>query len=154
MPLSLDLKQNFATPTTVEYSVNSNMFESMENSLVKGGKLTVGVTAHQAPEGIRLAFSITGKAVVECDRCLEDMEVDINTREEVCVQNADHYEDAADVVYVDESLTQLDLWPMVYDFIVLAIPISHHHPEGQCNKDMSDKLSQYMVQQPDEDKDE
>ena len=150
MPLTLDLKQDYSEPVTAEYAVDSAMFEAMEKSLVKGGNLTARVTTQRTPEGLQLTVCTRGKVVVECDRCLDDMEVDIDTRDTVSVQSGDRYEDAADIIYVDKSHEVLDLWPMVYDFIVLALPISHVHPEGQCNKDMTERLNLYMVRQADE----
>lgn len=145
MSVILDLKQNFTQPLTAEYSITDDMLTSVENTLVKGGQLTASVTAQQAPEGLRLTIHTAGKAVVECDRCLDDMEVDIDTTNSLSVQTADRFEDADDIIYVEKSQKELDLWPMVYDFIVLALPVTHVHPEGQCNKEMAEKLSQYIV---------
>ena len=145
MSVILDLKQNFAQPLTAEYSITDEMLASVENTLVKGGQLIASVTAQQAPEGLRLNIHTAGKAVVECDRCLDDMEVDIDTTNSLSVQTADRFEDADDIVYVEMGQKELDLWPMIYDFIVLALPVTHVHPEGQCNKEMAEKLSQYIV---------
>ncbi|MBP5360569.1 MAG: DUF177 domain-containing protein [Bacteroidaceae bacterium] len=151
MPITLDLRQNFAEPLTAEYAITDEMLASVENTLVKGGQLTASVTALKAPEGLRLTVRTAGKAVVECDRCLDDMEVDIDTVNTLTVQTADRFEDADDIIYVEKTQKELDLWPMVYDFIALALPVSHVHPEGQCNKEMAERLSRYMVQQPDDD---
>ena len=145
MSVILDLKQNFALPLTAEYAITNEMLAGVENSLVKGGQLKATVTAQQSHEGLTLTICTRGKVVVECDRCLDDMEVDIDTRDTVSVQSGDRHEDAADIIYVDKSQKTLDLWPVVYDFIVLALPMSRVHPEGLCNKEMTEKLSQYMV---------
>ena len=68
-------------------------------------------------------------------------------KKDACTHEAGSYEDADDVIYVEQGRKELDLWPFVYDFIALAIPLTHSHPEGQCNPEMESRLSQYMVQQ-------
>ncbi len=150
MSIILDLRQNFQQPLTEEYPVNSKMLAAVENSLVKGGNLTATVTAQQAPKGLGLTIHTCGKAVVECDRCLDDMELDIDTCNELAVIFADHYEDDADVIYVEQSQKGLDLWPLIYDSIALAIPLTHSHPEGQCNPEMVEKLNRILVRQEEE----
>ena len=73
--------------------------------------------------------------------------MDIDTSNDLTVLSADRYEDADDVIYVEQDRKELDLWPFIYDFIALAIPLTHSHTEGQCNPDMEARLSQYMVTQ-------
>ncbi|MBR4782456.1 MAG: DUF177 domain-containing protein [Bacteroidaceae bacterium] len=145
MSIVLDLRQDFKQAVETEYSVDDKMLRTIEKSLVKGGQFTVRIKAQQAAKGLSLDINISGNAIVECDRCLDDMETPVNTSKTLAVQFADRYEDADEVVYVPEEQTELDLWPMVYDFIALAIPLTHVHPEGQCNKEMAERLSQYMV---------
>jgi len=147
MPIILDLRQNFSQPLTAEYAIDSKMLTSVENSLLKGGNLTATITARLASKGLALTIQTSGKGIVECDRCLEDMEVDIDTCNDLTVLSADRYEDADDVIYVEQDRKELDLWPFIYDFIALAIPLTHSHTEGQCNPDMEARLSQYMVTQ-------
>ena len=145
MSIVLDLRQDFKQAVETEYSVDDKMLRTIEKSLVKGGQFTVRIKAQQAAKGLSLDINISGNAIVECDRCLDDMETPVNTSKTLAVQFADRYEDADEVVYVPEEQTDLDLWPMVYDFIALSIPLTHVHPEGQCNKEMAERLSQYMV---------
>lgn len=145
MSISLDLSASYKQPQTHEYAISNSMFETVENTMVKGGNLTATVTATASPTGLDLDFNIKGDAIVECDRCLDDMTVDIDKNEKLKIQFADHYEDNADVVMVEKNQKELDLWPFIYDFIVLALPIVHVHPEGQCNVEMLRELDKYMV---------
>ena len=145
MSVILNLRQDFSQPQKAEYAINNEMLAAVENSLVKGGELTATITAQQAAKGLKLTIEVKGKATVECDRCLDDMEVDICSCNELTLLYADHYEDAVDVIYVEQSQKEIDMWPQVYDFIALAVPLQHSHAEGQCNPDMAEKLSQYMV---------
>jgi len=149
MPICIDLRTKRSQAETLVCPISNEMFESVENSLVKGGQFDVKVTITSDPVGLNLAFDIVGKAIVECDRCLDDMEVDIDCEENLKVQFSDHYEDAEDVIYVEEKQTELDIWPFIYDYITLAVPMVHTHADGDCNEEMLKTLSQYMVAAPD-----
>ncbi len=146
MSIYLDLRTNCASAQTLDYTIDSGMFQSVDNSMVKGGDCAVKVTAVRNSAGYNITFDIKGTVIVECDRCLDDMEVSIDKTETLKIQFADHDEDAGDTVMVSDDVAKISLWPFIYDFIVLAIPITHCHPEGQCNKEMLDTLGKYMVQ--------
>ena len=145
MSIYLDLRASYTQPQTNEYAINSKMFEEVENSIVKGGNMLVRVTVSPCSLGLDLKFKITGKAIVECDHCLDDMFIDIDTDEALKILFADRNEDAGDTVLVTQDTTQVDLWPFIYDFITLAIPLTHVHGEGLCNKEMLENLQKYMV---------
>lgn len=145
MPVTIDLTAKRREAETIACRIGNADFEAVENTLVKGGDLQVTVTVTSDPVGLNIAFDIAGTAIVECDRCLDDMEVAVNCQENLKVQFSDHYEDADDIIYVEDKQTDLDLWPFIYDYIVLALPLTHAHAEGQCNPDMMDTLNRYMV---------
>ena len=145
MSIYLDLRASYTQPQTNEYAISSNLFEEVENSIVKGGDLTASVTVSSCSLGLDLKFKIKGKAIVECDYCLDDMTIDIDNDEKLKIQFADRNEDTGDTVYITQDTTKIDLWPFIYDFITLAVPLTHVHQEGQCNKEMLEKLSKYMT---------
>lgn len=150
MSISLDLRASYKETEEFKYSINKEMFESVENSLIKDGQLAATIRVGQDAVGLSLNISITGTAKVECDRCLDDMQIDIDCNENLKIQFADRFEDSDDIIYVPQSQTEIDLWPFVYDFIALDIPLVHVHPDGQCNQEMLNRLSQYMVTQQDD----
>ena len=145
MSICLDLRASYKQPSEQTYTIDGKMFESMEKSIVKGGDFSVTVRVAAGPAGLNVGIKIKGTAVVECDRCLDDMELSIDCNKHLDIEFADHSEDTGDIVYVTQNQTQLDLWPIVYDYITLEVPINHTHAEGQCNKEMIDALKKYMV---------
>ena len=56
--------------------------------------------------------------------------------------------------YTPENEGVLNIAWHLYEFIVLAIPIMHTHPDGECNEAMMDKYNQYVVRHIDEDQDD
>ncbi len=70
--------------------------------------------------------SIEGSVTVACDRCLEDLDIPVETS----------FEES----YVPEG-DELDLSQDVYDFICIALPLQRVHPEGECNQETVKFLS-------------
>ena len=145
MSIYLDLRAAYAPAQTFEYAIDDSMFQAVDNSMAKGGKCVAAVTVTRNADGLDLTFNIRGTATVECDYCLENMDIDINKTETLKIQFADYNEDAEDIVYITRDTAKIDLWPFIYDFIALEIPLTHTHPRGQCSKEMLDTLGKYMV---------
>ena len=144
--LKLDLNGLNDGLTSLSFDLDDSFFDAVEAPEVSKGKVHVDIDIVRTDgDFFSLAFRGNGMVIVPCDRCLEDMEVDIDTCNDLTVLSADRYEDADDVIYVEQDRKELDLWPFIYDFIALAIPLTHSHTEGQCNPDMEARLSQYMV---------
>ena len=54
----------------------------------------------------------------------------------------DEPSDDDEVITVDESKPVLDTAWLIYESIVLAVPIRHVHQPGDCNVSMSEKLEE------------
>lgn len=145
MSLTLDLRAKYNTPDTIEYHVTDSDFEAVENSLANGGDLMAKVVVSSCSVGLDVKIAISGIVRVECDRCLEDMNINVNVEENLKIQFTNDGEDSEDVICVADSQKELDLWPTIYDYIVLSIPLTHTHAEGECDKDMTDTLKKYLV---------
>lgn len=145
MSICLDLRASYTEPKSYEHAIDSSMFQNIDNPIVKGGQLVAKYTATKVPVGLELNFYIKGVAIVECDYCLDDMQIDIDLNESLKIEFSDHDEDDDDIVYVSKDKTEIDLWPFIYDFIALAIPLTHTHKEGECNQEMLNTLKRYMV---------
>ena len=88
----------------------------------------VDVQAQVADHGITVDVKckIEGTVVVPCDRCLDDLELEVAT----------DFEES----YTPES-DELDLSQDVYDYVCTALPLQRVHPEGQCNPETIKFLS-------------
>jgi uncharacterized metal-binding protein YceD (DUF177 family) len=51
--------------------------------------------------------------------------------------------DEGDKLVITEDCNEIDLTWYLYEFVALEIPITHAHPEGECNSEMEQLLQQY-----------
>ena len=109
-----------------EWKAGREFFESFGNSEILDADISVaasilnkGLTAHAVCE-------IGGSVTVACDRCLEDLVLEVET--------------SFDEDYTPEG-AELDLSQDIYDYICISLPLQRVHPEGECNSETTKYLS-------------
>lgn len=138
----------------VEYHLTNSFFEAIGEDAIQKGDLMATVTVEKGISQTELNFAITGKVVVLCDRCLDEMDQPISAKGHLIVKMGKEFQDDGDdVVIIPEEQGVINVAWFLYEFINLAIPIKHVHPFGLCNKEAADKLSEILVTDMDEESD-
>ena len=141
--LKIDLKGMKTDEMSREIDLNDDFFETLDGSQLEHGALHVSVSIRKATGFYELQFHTEGTVIVSCDLCLDDMEQPIVTDNRLIVKlGAETNTEDDDVVTVDENEGILDTSWLIYEFIVLAIPIKHVHAPGKCNSVMTQKLEE------------
>lgn len=145
MSFVFDLRAKHKDEESINYKIDDSFFTSIDNSLIKGGFFDASVKINMRCDGFDINLTIKGNAVIECNRCLEDMEQVIDANDTLKVRIGKEYEETDQYLFIPEDETEFDLRPFIYDTIVLNIPIVHVHPEGECNEEMTKKLNEHLV---------
>ncbi|MBO4722424.1 MAG: DUF177 domain-containing protein [Muribaculaceae bacterium] len=142
-------KQNF------NYHVDGKFFNEIEASEVRSGSVDVALNVTHRQEGIyELDFVCNGIIIIPCDRCLDDMEHQVETSYHLTVKLGDEYDESVDnVLVIPSSWRTLDLSPIVRDTVLLTIPMMHAHSPGDCNQEMLGRLSEHTTQSFESDED-
>lgn len=118
----------------------------MENTDIHGADLGVDLTVVYNGEFYDLDFVIAGEVVLLCDRCLDDLHQPIEATYHIVVKYGDDYcDDNDEVLEIPSTDAYLNVAYMIYDTVVLAIPIKHVHPLGKCNRQMSAMLKKHRA---------
>ena len=124
-----------------EYKLDNEFFVNIDAPEVQRGKVDVNLSVKRTPTVFELKFHLSGVIYIPCDRCLDDMEHEINTDEELFVKLGAEYNEESDVMLtIPEDEGELNIAWFLYEFIALTIPLKHVHPYGKCNKEMSARL--------------
>lgn len=143
-----------------EYELTNEFFKLIndEDSDVKRGTLKLKLDVNRTSSMFELNFSINGYALVACDRCLDDVQMDVGTQNKLVVKFGEKYSEESDeIVVVPELEGNINIAWFIYEFILLSLPIKHVHPYGQCNKTVVAKLKKhktYLKEDMDDDLDE
>ncbi len=133
----------------MQYHLDKHFFANMESQDVRDADIDVSLTLTHRNDLYDLTFTLTGKVIVLCDRCLDEMEIPISTDYHVVVRFGETYNDTSDeVLEIPESENYLNVAYMLNDTVALAIPIKHVHPLGKCNRTMSALLKKHRGGRP------
>lgn len=130
----------------VEFHLGKEFFVNMESADVHDADLAVDLAVVHRNDAYDMTFHITGTVTLICDRCLDSLEMPMDTLYHVTVEYGDDYNDESDdVLVIPESDNSLNVAYMIYDTVALAIPIKHVHPLGKCNRAMSAILKKHTT---------
>jgi uncharacterized metal-binding protein YceD (DUF177 family) len=135
-----------------EYKLTNDFFAKIDSPEVQKGKVTVVLNVKKLGESFELNFDINGVVQVSCDRCLDDMDQPVSTKEKIFVKFGKEFaEENDDIVIVPEDEGEINIAWFMFEFIALTIPMKHVHPFGKCNKEMTSKLKKVSIYEKDAD---
>ena len=134
-----------------DYQINGRFFEHFDGSLVDEGDVNVLVVLEKRSVFMKLHLKIKGEVELVCDRCLENYRQKIKNNAEIFVKFGvvEEFDEDENVIWLLPEEQRLNLAQLIYEYVVLSIPLRHVHPknkngERECNKEMIDKLKDYI----------
>ena len=146
----VELKNMLEDVRRYEYVLDNDFFVSIDAPEIQKGKLHVDLTVKKSMGVFVLTFHTEGSVVVPCDRCLDDMDILVNTDDELKVKLGAAFSDEDDIVVVPEEDGYINVAWFMYEFIALSLPMKHVHAPGKCNKAMMGALSKHLRSSADE----
>ena len=140
----IDLK-NMRTDVAEYQFALDEAFEAVEGTLVRSGKADADLKIRESGGAYVFAFHIKGTVHVPCDRCLDDMDVEIETERMLTVKLGEEYADEGDMMILPYEDAILNVAWIIYEFIVLEVPLTHVHEPGHCNVEMMEALAAHLV---------
>ena len=101
--LKIDLKSLVSEETSLAFDLNDTYFEALDGAEVKRGSLHVSVSIRKATGFFELLFHTEGTVIVQCDRCLDDMEQPVETDNRLIVKLGSEYSEEDDIIVVPED---------------------------------------------------
>ncbi len=147
----VDLLRPLSVGERFGYDIDKAFFERIDG-MIDDGCLTTEVEFLGCSAGV-FKFSVhsEGTVKVPCDRCMSDVELRIDTTDELCAKLGAEYSDEGDCVVVPENEGELDLSLLIYEFIVLSMPIRCVHEPGMCDDTVMELLSEHQVARSNQD---
>jgi len=92
---------------------------------------------------MELDFQIDGQIETSCDRCAEDLTLDFSTSNHLIIKFAEESDFTDDeVVFLSDKEYKIDLSQFIYEFVLMGIPAKRIHPEGECNSEVEEYLTE------------
>lgn len=136
-----------------DFHLDKQFFKNMENPDIRDANVNVDLCVKHRGDIYEMHMHLVGVLVLLCDRCLDELPIDIDTCYDINIEYGDDYNDDSDtLLIIPESDNYLNVAYMIYDTAALAIPPRHVHPMGKCNRAMSALLKKHNARH-DEDAD-
>ena len=140
-----------------DFTIDKKFFEAFESDLIEDGTVDVRVTLDKQSALMVLWFKISGTLSVTCDRCLEPYSQKVKSENRIFVKFGDEdFSEGDDVIWLSVNDYQVNVAQLIYEFIVLSLPLHRVHPDDEdgnstCNPDMLERLSAMQAIISDED---
>ena len=149
----LDIKTLPIGKSTLEYRLNDDYFEKSDYHSDVSGDILVEIEVDKQTSVVKLSVSIQGTVYVPCDRCLKNMSLDISSEQTINMKLESNgnllNSDELDIEYHEGVI---DIEPLLNEEILLSIPIRKVHPDGKCDKEMSEIFEKYSKNREPNDK--
>ena len=126
------------------YKIDNQFFADIDAPQIQKGELEVQLTVQKSIGVFVLNFHTEGVVYVPCDRCLDDVEIPIDTDNSLKVKLGEEESEDAEFITVSELDGFINIAWYIYEFIALSLPIKHIHAPGECNEAMLGALNKYL----------
>lgn len=128
------------------FQAGNDLFEVFENQIVKEGNLDVAVVLDKGGHMMTLNFQITGVVKLTCDRSLNTFDEPVNISKKVIYKFAEKDEELSDeIITIGHNTNRLMLEQVVFDFVVLSLPLKKIHPDLRDSELPTSADGQYFV---------
>lgn len=137
---------------TFDFTIGDEFFQRYGTEILTGGDFEAKVVLDKHETFIDADFSITGKAKLVCDRCLEPFEEPIKVHRKVMFKYGDEPAELSDeIVIIARDEAQLELGQFIYEFISLEIPMKKVHPRFRDEEESDEEGKIVYKSTPDDD---
>ena len=126
------------------YDIDNQFFADIDAPQIQKGKLKVQLTVKKSIGVFVLDFHTEGVVSVPCDRCLDDMDIPVETDNSLKVKLGEEESESDEFITVSEMDGFVNVAWFIYEFIALSLPMKHVHAPGECNESMIGALKQYL----------
>ena len=148
--LLIDMKALVEGESAVAGSLGDGFFSSVEGSEITQGDVHVEVSIRKTPHFSEVVIHAQGEVTLPCDRCLDPMQVSVETEQKLIVKFGDEASEDDEMIVLAESEPTLDVAWLVYESIVLNLPVKHVHAPGKCNPAMINVLNEHSATRSDD----
>lgn len=126
-----------------QFIIDDAFFKEYDESLISSADLTVNVVLNRQTTFIEIEGEFFGKVKSDCDRCLGELDIELDFNASVVVKfNSEiESEEDSEIIFLSPSESELDLSQYFYDYISLALPLQKTHSPGECDPQMIEKLN-------------
>jgi uncharacterized protein len=128
------------------FILNKKFFDQFSNINEVQGEFEVKITLEKSELLIRTHFEIIGNISLDCARCNDpiDNPLEINASHIFKLSSSILELNDDNISVITHDTFELDLTYLVYELIILSIPVRPLHNDGDCNKNTLEILEEIL----------
>jgi len=134
-----------------QFKADSRFFALFVNSPIVDGDFDIVVYIDKRSGLSELDLEIDGHVSALCDRCLADIRLPVSSKNNILVKVSNKTSEDDEVIFIREDHSHLDLSQIIYEFIVLALPLMNiydceNEEPRKCDMRVLEKLSEDVIE--------
>lgn len=126
----------------LKFVVNDDFFESFNSSLVDNGHFYIDLKLDKKNDHTELNFFIKGRTTLACDRCLDELELELEGNFGQILKYGVPDSDADELMYLRPGESSVNVASFIYECICLMRPmVVKHEIIEDCDSTILEKLS-------------
>ena len=124
------------------WQAGKEFFDIFENTEILDARLDADVRVEKSGRYIGVDCDVRGEVTVECDRCLDELDMPIDVEIKLSVKygseesSEDPQQGEREVIFIPETDAEMDMSQIIYDYVCLSLPMQRMHDEGDCNPEV------------------
>lgn len=131
-----------------DFKIDSSFFAEFEASPIADGDLDVHMVLDRHSDMLIFEFDISGTVRTECDRCLAEIDLPVESSDQLIVKFSEDTDETDDeLVFIHPETGEFNVAEYIYEYIVLAMPIikviedCEEGPDAPCDFEMLDRIN-------------
>ena len=131
--------------------LKDEFLKHFDSNDITGIDIIVEVLMKKSGTILQFTFSLNGNISFECDRCLDPVDVKVDSEHNLVFKIEGSINDFEDeILYLSEDETQINLAPFIYESLIFSIPLRRVHGDDEngkplCNPVMTAKLEELLL---------
>lgn len=131
-----------------EFIVDNTFFEQFDCFEFDKSSIKIDLEFKKQSTILVLTFIFAGTVSVPCDRCLDDVDVDVDGEEKLIIKfGNEEYDQSDEILILPIHEYELNVAKYIYEFINVNLPQKRAHFDGLCNQNVIDELEKIEKKQ-------
>lgn len=127
-----------------QFEIDKAFFDQFEFSEIGNAHFNVDLTLEKQSTMLILHFDLAGEVDTNCDRCGESLVLPVNFKDRIIVKFGDEdIEQSEEIWVIPHFEHKINVGTLIYEFAHLSLPSRRIHPEGECNEEIIDQLTDF-----------
>jgi uncharacterized protein len=123
-----------------DFRIDKAFFDLFEYCEITDGEFDVEVELERKETMLILDFNLSGKVIVQCDRCGSEVTLPIKFEEKIYVKFGEESSDNENILILPMNAHQINIAELLEEFAVLSLPVRKVHKKGKCDKEALKRL--------------